>query len=126
MSEEHTRALHHLGGVRSEVAEFAVAMEAKLAKNDHKSSWQKQPIEAHIRLLRIEMMEFDVALEFLGDEEACKECVDIANFALIIRDKLKARMAAKKQAQHDAQKAAGAGYQYDGSAAMNELWNGGQ
>lgn len=82
---------------RSEVAEFATAMEAKLRKNDHKTGWKDQPIEAHIKLLRIEMMEFDVALEFLGDEEACKECVDLANFALIIRDKLRARIAAKAQ-----------------------------
>lgn len=78
--------------VRQEVAEFALAMEQKFCKNDHKTGWKDQPIEAHIKLLRIEMMEFDVALEFLGDEEAMKECVDIANFALIIRDKLKARM----------------------------------
>lgn len=83
--------------LRPEVAEFATAMETKLRKNDHKTGWKDQPIEAHIKLLRIEMMEFDVALEFLGDDVAAKECVDIANFALIIRDKLKARIAAKTQ-----------------------------
>lgn len=86
-------------GVRVEVAEFAAAMELKLRKNDHKTGWKDQPIEAHIKLLRIEMMEFDVALEFLGDEEACKECVDLANFALIIRDKLRARIATKRIAE---------------------------
>lgn len=85
---------HLVMGVRREVAEFAAAMEAKLRKNDHKTGWKDQPIEAHIKLLRIEVMEFDVALEFLGDEVAGKECVDIANFALIIRDKLRARVAA--------------------------------
>jgi len=90
---------HLVMGVRDEVAEFAVAMEAKLRKNDHKTGWKDQPIEAHIKLMRIEMMEFDVALEFLGDEEAAKECVDIANFALIVRDKLLARIAAKKEAE---------------------------
>lgn len=86
--------------LRKEVLEFAIAMEAKLRKNDHKTGWKDQPIEAHIKLLRIEMMEFDVALEFLGDGEACKECVDLANFALIIRDKLRARIAAKKEADN--------------------------
>lgn len=95
----HVMALDGETQVRPEVAEFATEMEQKLRKNDHKTGWKDQPIEAHIRLLRIEMMEFDVALEFLGDEEACKECVDIANFALIIRDKLQARIAAK-QAEH--------------------------
>lgn len=101
MTEPHKQ---QLGGgnlcavweLRHEVGDMAIAMELKLRKNDHKSSWQQQPIEAHIKLLRIEMMEFDVALEFLGDEEAAKECVDIANYALIIRDKLRARMKALK------------------------------
>lgn len=80
---------------RVEVAEFAEAMEAKLRKNDHKTGWHDQPIEAHIKLLRIEMMELDVALDHLGDEMAAKECIDVANFSLIIRDKLLARMKAK-------------------------------
>lgn len=81
--------------LRTEVAEFAIAMEAKLRKNDHKTGWHDQPIEAHIKLLRIEMMELDVALDHLGDEAAVNECVDVANFALIIRDKLLARMKTK-------------------------------
>lgn len=82
---------------RKEVQDMALAMELKLRRNDHKDGWHKQPIEAHIQLLNIEMMEFRVALEFLGDEEAAKECVDIANFALIIRDKLLARVTAIKE-----------------------------
>lgn len=81
----------HSVDVRESVAEFAEAMELKLRLNDHKTNWRDQPIEAHIKLLRIEMMELDVALDHLGDEEAMRECVDIANFAMIIRDKLKAR-----------------------------------
>lgn len=89
--------------VRSEVAEFAMAMESKLRKNDHKDGWHKQPIEAHIKLLRIEMMELDVALDHLGDEEAMRECVDIANFAMIIRDKLKQRMETKRSPVDDAE-----------------------
>lgn len=83
--------------IRPAVVEFATAMEAKLKKNDHKTGWHDQPIEAHVKLMKIEVMEFDVAMEFLGDEEAAKECVDIANFALIIRDKLLARIAAGKE-----------------------------
>lgn len=81
---------------RKEVQDAAIAMELKLQRNDHKDGWHKQPIEAHIRLLKIEMMELDVALEFLGDEEAAGECVDICNFAMIIRDKLLKRVEQKK------------------------------
>lgn len=84
--------------LRDEVTEFAAAMELKLRKNDHKTGWHDQPIEAHIKLLRIEMMELDVALDHLGDEVAAKECVDVANFALIIRDKLLARIRDKDEA----------------------------
>lgn len=92
--------------IREALAEFALAMEGKLRKNDHKTGWSRQPIEAHIKLLKIELMEFDVALEFLGDEEAANECVDIANFAMIIRDKLLARIATKRVLeQASAQKA---------------------
>ncbi len=78
--------------VRREVAEFSLEMEMKLRKNDHKTGWHDQPIEAHIKLLRIEMMELDVALDHLGDEAAAKECIDVANFSLIIWDKLLARI----------------------------------
>ncbi len=74
--------------VRPEVVEFAAMMELKLRKNDHKTGWKDQPIEAHLKLLNIEMMELEVALEFLTFEDACKELVDIANFAMIIRNKL--------------------------------------
>lgn len=89
--------------IRAEVMEFAVAMEAKLRKNDHKDDWHKQPIEAHIKLLRIEMMELDVALDHLGDEAAMTECVDIANFAMIIRDKLRERIRLAKDAKGEPQ-----------------------
>lgn len=91
-----TAPVHKL---RPEVLEFALAMEAKLRKNDHKTGWHDQPIEAHIKLLALEKAELDVALEFLGDEAAMGECVDVANFALIIRDKLQARVKAKSQAE---------------------------
>lgn len=75
--------------VRPEVAEFALALETKLRKNDHKTDWHDQPVEAHIQLLKIELMEFEVAKEFFGISEMCGELLDIAAFALIIRDKLR-------------------------------------
>lgn len=83
-----------VSGLRPEVAEFAVAMESKLRKNDHKRSWKEQPVEAHVRLLKIELMEFEVARDFFGVAEQCDELLDIAAFALIIRDKLRTQPAA--------------------------------
>lgn len=77
-----------VNNIRHEVGEFVIAMEQKLRKNDHKTGWKDQPIEAHLQLLNIEMMELKVALEFLTFDDACKELVDIANFAMIIRNKL--------------------------------------
>lgn len=74
--------------LRPEVLSFAEAMETKLRKHDHKTAWRDQPIEAHLKLLKIEMMEFEVALEFFTFDDACRELVDIGNFAMILRDKL--------------------------------------
>ncbi len=73
---------------REALTKFVTAMELKLRKNDHKTSWRLQPIEALYRLLKIEMMEFEVADEFLTVNEARNELVDVANFALILFDRL--------------------------------------
>lgn len=73
---------------RREVLEFAAAMEVKLRKNDHKTSWRDKPIEALKRLMLLEVEEFKVAHEFFDSSEAMAELVDIANYALILRDRL--------------------------------------
>ena len=75
--------------LRDEVLNFAEAMEAKLKRNDHKTHWRKLPIEALRRLMMLELEEFNVAREFFGAEEAMNELVDIANFAMMLRDRLK-------------------------------------
>lgn len=74
--------------MREPLRAFAVAMEQKLRKNDHKTDWRTKPIEAFVRLLKLELAEFEVADEFFTVEEARKELVDIANFALILHDRL--------------------------------------
>jgi len=74
--------------IRPTVAAFAVAMEAKLRKNDHKTAWRDLPVEALFRQLLIELEEFKVADEFLNVSEARKELVDLANFCLILHDRL--------------------------------------
>ncbi len=74
--------------LRPVLAKFAEAMEIKLRKNDDKTGWRELPIEAIKKLLYIEFQELEVAIEFLSTKEAMKECVDLANFALILHDRL--------------------------------------
>lgn len=76
------------GEIRAPLAKFADQMEAKLQKNDHKTGWHSLPVEALFRLLLIEIEEFKVAREYLSVAEARKELVDIANFSMILWDRL--------------------------------------
>jgi hypothetical protein len=81
--------------IRNEVADFSVLMERKLQRNDHKQGWRTLPIEALRRLMMLEIEEYNVAREFFGPEEARSELVDIANFAMMLHDRL--GMEVKKQ-----------------------------
>lgn len=74
--------------VRPVLQQFAEAMEAKLRKNDHKSGWRQLPIEALFKLLMVEIEEFKIAHEFFGKDEARKELVDMANFCMMVWDRL--------------------------------------
>lgn len=74
--------------LRAPLQLFAQAMEAKLVKNDHKQSWRELPVEALFKLLKIEISEFEVAMEYLSVKEARGELTDVANFALILWDRL--------------------------------------
>lgn len=74
--------------IREPLAEFVLLMEHKLRKNDHKTGWRHLPIEALRRLMMLEVEEYNVAREFFGLEEARKELVDIANFAMMLHDRL--------------------------------------
>lgn len=67
---------------------FVDQMELKLRKNDHKTGWRTKPIEALFQLLKLEVAEFEVAFEHFPVDEARPELVDIANFALIVYDRL--------------------------------------
>ena len=78
----------HFINARQAVVEFATAMEAKLRKNDHKTSWRELPVEALRRLMMLEVEEYNVAREFFGADEAANELVDIANFAMMLRDRI--------------------------------------
>lgn len=75
-------------GIREPLALFAVLMEEKLRKKDHKTGWRTSPVTALTKLMKIEVMEYEVALEHFGYEEAQEELIDIANFAMILHDRL--------------------------------------
>lgn len=74
--------------LRPALAHFVEEMELKLRKKDHKTSWRELPVEALIKLFDIERQEFEVAHEFLTVAEARSELVDLANYAMIISDRL--------------------------------------
>lgn len=76
------------GGLRPTLSNFAYEMERKLAKNDDKTGWRHLPIEALFRLLMVEIEEFKIAHEFFDKEEARKELVDVANYCMILWDRL--------------------------------------
>lgn len=73
---------------RSALETFANAMEIKLRKNDHKQNWREKPIEALVALMLLEVREFEVAFEHFTVGEAKLETPDIANFAMIVFDRL--------------------------------------
>lgn len=79
---------NHNPSHRSALRQFSDAMEDKLIKNDHKTSWRDLPVEALSRLMDIEIQEFQVAMQFLSVREARNELIDVANFALIVWDRL--------------------------------------
>lgn len=83
--------------LRPEVAEFAIKMEEKLAKKDGegKTHWRALPIEALRRFLQIEIQELEAAMDFLSVDEQMGEAVDVANYALILWDRLRAEKEAK-------------------------------
>lgn len=71
---------------RPKVREFAIGMEAKLAKNDHKRDWADLPLPALIRRLENEVAELKMAVDYESADAVAKECHDVANFALMIGD----------------------------------------
>jgi|WetSurMetagenome_2_1015567.scaffolds.fasta_scaffold03410_5 hypothetical protein len=87
---------------RHEVKQFAIAMELKLRENDHKRGWQDCDYEYLTDKIDIELEELVEALEahtnYVGDSrthkahvlgvEAQQEAVDVANFAMMVYDKL--------------------------------------
>jgi hypothetical protein len=75
---------------RQALQAFVDQMELKLRKNEHKKNWREKPVEALFKLLLLEVEEFKVAHEFFTVGESKSELVDIANFAMMVYDRLSA------------------------------------
>ncbi|MBU2072738.1 MAG: hypothetical protein KKA68_21095 [Gammaproteobacteria bacterium] len=91
---------------RKAVQWFAQEMEGKLRENDHKDGWQGCRFSALFPRLREETdellvkahpLQLDTIAEKLSGADACeliRECADIANFAMMIADNIRAKQEA--------------------------------
>lgn len=73
---------------RAALVAFVDAMEVKLRRNEHKSTWKEKPVEALFRLALLEVEEFRVALEFFSVKEARAEIPDACNFLMMVWDRM--------------------------------------
>jgi len=76
--------------VRSELKQFAEAMEAKLATHDddREDSWRLETTKWLHTRFREECDELQEAFDDCDPEAARRECIDVANFALFMWHKL--------------------------------------
>jgi len=75
--------------LRPEVEKFAQLMESKLRKKDYKGGWQNRPTATLWHAMHAEVVEFDEAIvEQLGIVHITEEAVDVANYLMMIADKL--------------------------------------
>jgi len=77
------------------VMEFARAMEHKLSENKHKGDqegWRSEGFPFLLHCIDIERRELIESIKQDSLEEGQKECADIANFAMMIYDKLEQKI----------------------------------
>ena len=78
--------------IRSEVKTFAEFMEVSLKLNDYKGGWRNKTPDWLMSRLKDEVQDLQAALDFaLYNEEKIGECVDVANYAMMIADVLSLR-----------------------------------
>ena len=75
--------------MREEVVEFAQAMEVELSKNDWKGGWKDCQVDYLFNRLLLEIAELHEAIyssewELTEKEGVQKECIDVANFVMMI------------------------------------------
>lgn len=73
-----------LADCRAEVQAFAILMERKLRANDHKSHWSGCTLTYLLQRLDDEVAELRAAK--YSRARRAEECVDVANFAMMIAD----------------------------------------
>ena|SRR3990167_5075006 len=91
-------ALGELTGIRVEILKFAVNMERKLRENDHKGGWKECDFEYLRARLQDEVQEMEEMFVKYSKvmrpnmkNKLKRECADVANFAMMISDKLSAK-----------------------------------
>lgn len=72
--------------LRPAVRAFALKMEEKLCKNDHKADWKGCTIDCLRSLLDGEPRELDAALQNESGQAIAYEAADLANYAMMISD----------------------------------------
>ncbi len=75
--------------LRPEVLRFALDMEEKLLRNDHKDNWTGMTVNQLFLRLVQETLELTAALEADSKTDIISECADIGNFAMMIAEKMK-------------------------------------
>lgn len=78
-------ALMEAADIRQEVSWFSLEMERKLKANDHKGGWRDCSMDYLFRRLREEMDELALA----EGDDIIDEAADVANFAMMIADRLR-------------------------------------
>jgi len=74
-------------GMRWQVVMFALRMEEKLQRNDHKEHWTSYSAKWLLNRLRQETQELTRAIENGEEPEAiANEAADVANFAMMVAD----------------------------------------
>lgn len=87
---------------RPEVAAFAILMEAKLRKNDHKGHWRNcRPSDLYRRMLEeieeLRVVLIEHAMSGGRETDIGDEAADVANFAMMVADVCGALPAAKAE-----------------------------
>ena len=76
-------------GFREELLNFATDMEITLKLNDYKGGWEHESVDYLMKRLDDGITELKIALDFAQSaEEKKRECVDVANFAMMLYDVL--------------------------------------
>jgi LPS O-antigen subunit length determinant protein (WzzB/FepE family) len=90
------KAEEFLVKTRPSVIRFAEAMAAELKANDDKSAWLKESYLSLKNRLDSNVKELHAALDCANGAIVRKQCIDVANFAMVIFDKILAEDQTKK------------------------------